>query len=498
MGTHGFWRGGAPATLAVLGLMAVPAAAEKPDLEFVIQGKLQPTYFSNFDLDSNVDDPATATSAGAVDVGDEHVRAEIRYGAIAKGEDWSAKLILENDFSLDANTVDRAFRGERWGLERAYFTYQFNPALVLQAGWEFKNLDLASGGMLYGDDHPLFGVMGDTSWGGYDVYWMPIINGLSSGGSGFLGGTEAEAVSGDLDWDVFAGKLDFDLGAAGRLSPMVAYSDNEQFDNTATWFGAEYVGSFGLVNVRAEGLGVLGSFDGGQVKFRDGVIVPAGAANLDGDDIAAFAAYVAAEVPINEAFNPYVSFRWNSGDDDPFDDDVGGWLGITDVARFSPLYGLNGQFLGWQPAANPALSSLLFGLALDDSGPAGGNGLAPENGATYGGIQNGGTGLNPGQIMLAVGSSGSLAAISPKLSYHAQVFAMWYDTTAGLEVLPGAKADVATYAGTEVDAEIKWQFNENFSSRLVGSVFVPGQGVKDATGADDVGGLGMLELLWTY
>ncbi|WP_264754029.1 MULTISPECIES: hypothetical protein [Marinobacter] len=35
------------------------------------------------------------------------------------------------------------------------------------------------------------------------------------------------------------------------------------------------------------------------------------------------------------------------------------------------------------------------------------------DGAGYGAISNAGTGNNPGQIMLSVGSSGNLASISP-------------------------------------------------------------------------------------
>jgi hypothetical protein len=104
-------------------------------LDIFTQGKFQPTYFSNFDLDSSKDDGPTGTSAGGVQVGDEHVRAEVRLGVMASGENWTGKLLLENDFALDANSVDRAYRGERFGLEQAFFTYTFDPAFTVQAGW---------------------------------------------------------------------------------------------------------------------------------------------------------------------------------------------------------------------------------------------------------------------------------------------------------------------------------------------------------------------------
>lgn len=455
---------GVPAALAV----EVPTASGIK-LDILTQGKFQPTYFSNFDLDSSVDDGATGTSAGAVQVGDEHVRAEVRLGVVATGDNWTGKLLLENDFALDANSVDRAYRGERFGLEQAFFTYTFDPAFTLQGGWTFKNLDMASGGLLYGDDHPLFGATGETSFGSYDVFWMPINDGLISNSSD-PNRPNANVVNGELDWDVYASKFNIDLGNGGRVSPILTYSDNQQQDAKATYFGVEYIGDIGAVKVRAEALGVTGSFG-------------------NGDDISAFAGYAGLEYPVNESFNPFVALRVASGDDDPTDNDVEGWLGITDIGRFSPLIGIDGQFLGWEPNSNQAIASGLFGLALDQAGPGG---------AGYGGISNAGTGNNPGQIMLSVGSSGNLASISPKLSYQAQIFPMWFQQTGGLETLSTASGSVDSYAGTELDVAVKYQANQYFAPRLVLSSFLPGKGVEDATGADDAAYVAMLELNWNY
>lgn len=67
-------------------LVMAASTAQAAEFEFIGQGKLQPTFFDNFDLDDSSPDPATGTSAGAVQVGDEHVRAEIRLEAIASGD----------------------------------------------------------------------------------------------------------------------------------------------------------------------------------------------------------------------------------------------------------------------------------------------------------------------------------------------------------------------------------------------------------------------------
>ncbi len=452
---------GAPVAMA----LEVPTSSGVK-LDIITQGKFQPTYFSNFDLDSGVEDGATGTSAGLVQVGDEHVRAEVRLGAVASGKNWTGKILLENDFALDANSVDRAYRGERFGLEQAFFTYRFDPAFTLQGGWTFKELDLASGGLLYGDDHPLFGATGEVSWGSYDIYWLPIIDGLISG----VQSPGANPANGELDWDVYASKFNIDLGRGSRISPILTYSDNQQRGAKATYLGVEYIGNVGELKLRAEALGVKGSFD-------------------SGDDISAFAGYASLEYQASETFNPFIAVRVASGDDDPTDDDVEGWLGITDIGRYSPLIGIDGQFLGWGPQSNAAISSALFGLALDLAGPGG---------AGYGGIQNTGTGNNPGQVLVSVGSSGNLAAISPKLSYQTQVFPMWFHKTGGLETLSTASGSVDSFAGTEVDLALKYQANQYFAPRLVLSSFLPGKGVEDATGADDAAYVAMLELNWNY
>lgn len=473
---------------ALLAVNGVPAAMalEVPTssgvkLDIITQGKFQPTYFSNFDMDSSKEDGATGTSAGAVQVGDEYVRAEVRLGVVATGKNWTGKLLLENDFALDGNSVDRAYRGERFGLEQAYFTYTFDPAFTVQGGWTFKNLDMGSGGLLYGDDHPLFGAMGKTSWGSYDVFWMPINDGLISRTNPTP--TIAQ-INGQEDWDVYASKFDIDLGGGSRVSPILTFSDNQQQNAVATYFGVEYIGNIGALKIRAEVLGVTGSFNGGSSTLENGTVV-----DNSNSDISAFAGYASVEYPVSEAFNPFIALRIASGDDDPTDNDVEGWLGITDIGRFSPLIGIDGQFLGWQPNSNQAIASGLFGLALDQAGPGG---------AGYGGISNAGTGNNPGQIMLSVGSSGNLASISPKLSYQAQIFPMWFQQTGGLETLSTASGSVDSYAGTELDVAVKYQANEYFAPRLVLSSFLPGKGVKDATGGDDAAYVAMLELNWNY
>lgn len=415
-----------------------------------------------------------------MDVGDEHVRGELRWGATITGERSTGKILLESDAAQDAGQAD----GDAVNVERAYFTYEISPAAVLQAGHEFKVPDFAAGGLLYGDDHPIFGIKGDTGFGSYDTYAI-IIN-------------ESDvSAQGQLDSTVWFGQLEFDLGAGGTLSPIVAYHDNNQVDAEVTYFGATYLGGTGNLSIKGEAFGVTGSYDsntGSAINFRTGVTPPAGAASLAGDDVSALGANLTLEWDLSDAFKPNIGFRWTSGDSDPFDDDVEGWLGITDISGFVAPMSTGFGIPRWGPNQNAAFSTpVVFGSTFETSGPA--TGGAGTDGTAYGGIGNSGTGLNPGQVVIAPGVGGSL---TPRLSYMTSLWFIWYEDTAGLEALPGAKPSVDDFAGTNFEFRLDYAATEDvtFSGGL--GLVTPGDGVEDATGAKDDAAVAIAQLQWSY
>ena len=475
--------------------MAVAGQAQAVTFEQQMSATYQPTFFDNFDFDGDRDDGRTFTSAGAVDVGDEHVRGEIRWGATVTAGKTTGKFLLESDSLQDATFADG---NGTLNLERAYFTYEFNPALVLQAGHEFKLPDFGGGGLLYGDDHPIFGVMGDTPFGSYDAYAILIDD--SRIGS-----------SGERDSTVWLGEFSLDLGSRGTVKPIVAFHDNQNVDANITYFGGTFVGGISGLNITAEAFGAVGGYGStppNTINFRgsdtpndpsDDVIAPAGANDLANDDISSFAANMTLEFPVADAFKPNIGFRWTSGDDDPFDDDLEGWLGISDISGFVGPMSSGHSILRWGPQQNAALSApVVFGSTFETSGPAEGSaetGALPADGSSYGGIGNSGTGTNPGQIVIAPGATGSL---TPSLSYQASLWFMWYDETAGLEALPDADSSVDDYAGTQLDIRLDYALTENFTVSASGGVLDPGDGVKDATGADDLASLALVEMKWSY
>ncbi|GAB6061939.1 porin [Deferrisoma palaeochoriense] len=462
------------ATLAAAALAAAALPAQAA-IDFFGTAKVKPTFYSNFDFDDSKPDAPTLNEGGWAS--GEHMRAELRLGWQAKGDNWLVKMIAEADVIMNKDNGDRSFyvgaeknnqpnAGGEFGIERAEFLYTFAPQLQLETGWDIRFLDLKTGGLLYGDDHPFIGFRGKLSeMFSYEVLYMPIQN-------GDVIGTRDDWQTGD--WRVYTAKVDatFDTGMGKfTVSPLAAYSDNEDKNVNVTYYGLEGLGQIGPVKPSFEIVAANGEFEDG------------------GPDVKSWAAFAGLEVPVSKALSPYVAFRYARGDDDKSDEDVEGWLGITDIGRFTPLMGMDGNILGEHLASGASV----YGASL--------YAYAPERavgGNTYGGIGNAGSGNNPGQRLIAVGAKGDLGEFVPNLSYKAQAFFIWYDQTGNLTNVKDPGEDVDDYAGTTFDLQLAYKFNKNFSIDNIFSAFVPGQGIEDQVDANDTAWLNMLTLAWTY
>lgn len=456
----------------LMGVLAVsPALA---GIEFFGTAKVKPTFYSNLDFDDDVKDSATLNEGGWT--AGEHIRGELRLGWKASGEKWRVKMIAEADLIYNKNNVDRSYygpsgdrvpnAGSEFGIERAELGYTFNEAFDLSTGWDIRSLDIKSGGLLYGDDHPFIGLRGSLGENTkYELLYLAIEN------------EEAIATNDTTlnnDWRAYSLKLDQTLnlgdGASLTLSPLVAFSDNTKMDADIFYYGLESLGKLGPVNMSFEAI------------IADGEFGPSNG----NKDISSMALFAGLEVPVSKVFNPYIAFRYTQGDDDSSDNDVDGFVGITDIGRYTPLMGMDGNVLGEHLASGASP----YGATL--------YAYAPERavgGDVYGGLGNGGSGNNPGQKLIALGTKGSL---SPQLSYKGQAFFIWYDETDNLVNAknPGQKVD--DYAGTTFDLQLKYAFNKNFAIDYIFSTFVPGDGIQDQVNADDNAYVNMLTMAWTY
>jgi hypothetical protein len=465
---EGIMRKGLIVLLAAFSVVAfaLPAMA---DVSFFGYARVIPTYYNNFDFDDNLaDDPVG--NEGGVATG-EHIRGELRLGWKAGGDKWKISMIAESDIIYNKNNVDRAVTpltpvdGAGFGIERAEFTYAFAPALELITGWPISAADIGTGGVLYGDDHPIIGFRGKlTDNFKYQLLYIPIQNTPLA--------TDTSTVDGD--WRVYLLKPEFLIGTASAgisLNPIVLFSDNRQRDAKVFYYGLEGIGQFGIIKPSFEAIYADGEFKG------------------NGRDIKAYAAFAGVELALSKAFNPYIAGRFTSGDEDSADNDVEGFVGITDIGRFTPLMGLDGNILGESMNAGVRYNSPLYSYAPDRA--VGGN--------LYGGIGNASSGNNPGSKILAVGAKGD---INEQFSYKAQVFGIWFDKTENLPVGAGKTvSEVDKFAGTTFDLMLKYAFSKNFYASYIFSAFFPGDGIKDqqSTTADDTyASLHTVNLFWTY
>lgn len=456
---------------------ALPAMA---DVSFFGSGRVVPTYYKDFDFDSNAADAATLNEGGLTS--GEHIRSEIRLGWKAGGDKWKIMMIAESDLIYNKNNADRSYystalapnpnipnAGAEFGIERAELSYAFTPAVELFTGWPISAVDIGTGGLLYGDDHPVLGFRGKlTDNLKYQLVYISIQNTPPAGAA-------QSTLSGD--WRAYFLKPEFSFGTAaakGTVSPILLFSDNRQRNAKVTYYGVEGIGQFGMIKPSFEVIVADG-------EFRSPSTV----------DIKSYAAFAGVEVALNKAFNPYVALRYTKGDDNSGDNEAEGFVGITDIGRFTPLMGMDGNILGEHLTSGGFYNSPLYSFAPERA--VGGN--------LYGGIGNGASGNNPGSKIIALGAKGSLDDFVKNFSYKAQLFGIWFDKTNNLSPGAGKTAQPDKYAGTTVDLQLMYAFSPNFSANYIFSTFLPGDGIKDqqaTTANETLAMLNTLNLVWTY
>jgi len=480
--------------LILVGAFALPAMA---DISFFGTARVLPTYYSNFDFNDNAGDRPTLNEAGWV--AGEHTRAEFRLGWKAGGDKWKIMMIAESDLIYEKDTADRTFysdaernglpnAGSEFGIERVELNYTFSPALVLSTGWNIRAADIKTGGLLFGDDHPFIEIGGKLTENlGYALTYITIQNreenrdvlGLSDDGDSAATPTTLTESTVTGDWRAYLLKFDANVGAGAAkftLSPLVLYSDNRATNAKVFYYGIEGTGQIGIIKPSFEFIVADGEFRAPSTT-----------------DIKSYAGFAGVELAVSKALNPYVAFRYAKGDDNSSDNEAEGFVGITDIGRFTPLMGMDGNILGEHLASGASIyNSPLYSFSPDRA--VGGN--------VYGGIGNASSGNNPGQMLVAFGSKG---AVSEALSYKAQIFMIWYDKKNNVLIgagKPGAGTPITDdYAGTTFDLQLSYKFSPNFSTYFIYSTFVPGDGIKDqlATTADDTPAqLASLGLVWTY
>jgi hypothetical protein len=390
-------------------------------------------------------------------------------------------IILEADFNLDKNNTDRGanksgatyqiledqgMTGDDFGVEKLDIGYNFGPFRI-HTGWTTRWLDIQTGGLVYGDDHPYIGLTGkigeNFSWeADYTIVYDATMRSDS-----------ITPFNGDnLDWRFYSVKGMYKIPdgfAKGFvISPFYAFSDNskEQTNNAqVSYFGLEGYGKLGMFTPRFE----IAYADGDTDKDASGRDY----------DISAMAAYASVDIEVSPSFIPYLGIKWEEGDSDPTDNDIEAFNAITDISRYTPTFGMeNAIVYRYVTSLGTHLYSGNF------------NRIGTQPG--YGGISNSSRGDAPGLLMWGLGFKGKYE----KWSYKVQYMDFSYDEEPiGLD---GTSTD--DEVGQEFDIRVAYAFSNHFTIANCFAAFDPGDGVQDRLGSDfdETALVNTIELIWSW
>jgi len=497
----------------------------------------QPTFTSNLDFNEDTNF-RTITEFGAIgeDSDTGFLGTEDRlFFSIAKGR-VSLYSALELDGVLDERSIDN----NNPNIERINLALDLpEVSSSFHVGADIYVLD-GIGGLTYIDDDPGIWFKGGTG----NLSWqLAVHKRIEAGGAaGDSAGRFASRAGVDEDRDddttFFSGKVGVDHGpfhfepfflvqkrdtpnfgtGLNRLQPTgpggaMRGADPLQADITESGAG----GANGIPpNQLSAFLGIGGTADFGVLKPRGEFVYHKGEVSgltndlgqrpfgFDEFDIQSWAAYFRLDFdvstkswwPLNGAI-PFVEAQWNSGDDDPFDDDLEGFVSPSNPSALRPtelmflrktIAGLGMPVVGDGDADFGGMEVTGRGI-----GPTIGNIL---EGATFGGSalfnNRFGKGDNPGFIAVKAGVQG---AYNERLTLGLRGTYFRFDDTEPIE------AEFRSFGLTDVDEEIGFGFDAlaiykitpQMQLRPFVSVLFPGDGAEQLAGDDQaavIGGLG--------
>jgi len=439
------------------------------DVNFFGSLKCYPTFMD--DIDFNRDSTSKDFIIDENGLMAEHdIRSEVRIGWTGKAEKFDFLVVLESDFNMTKANADRGadisqimdsgMNGGDFGVEKLNLRYDFGDFAV-KAGWNSRFLDVMTGGVLYGDDHPYIGLegkSGDFSWEALYITVQDEVYATTPHSS---------------DWRVYTLKGIFKTKVDNNdfnISPFYAYSNDNAHEARVHYFGAEAYGKIDKLTPRFEAVYALGDMD------------TAGGTSYD---ISAWAAYGSVEFEASKECIPYLGVTYMTGDDNANDKDIKAFNGITNISRYTPTFGMeNALIYRYVPALGSHLYSNNFATLGSGSG--------------YGGISNSSKGDSPGLISYGLGCKGT----SGKLFYKAQVLFMQFEEAGGLESLGtySGGSNIDNAVGTEYDLLLTYKYSKHFSLGNCFAYFDPGDAIRDLWGNDydDAAILNTVELQWVW
>lgn len=279
-------------------------------------------------------------------------------------------------------------------------------------------------------------------------------------------------------------------GATRPADPLQASIANVVPHQDTYYLGLEGTGSFGVLRPSFEFVYLTGSVSGLRDRTTGGL--PFG---FDSFDVNSWAAYLRLDFDVSKqpwwplrGVIPFVSVEYLSGDDDPFDDELKGFVSPSTPNGLRrgdfPFLRKTVMSLGSPPVGDGTAN---FGFAVDGRGigPSIGNILENATVASPVTFNNRwGKGDNPGYTKVAGGLQGSL---NPKWELH--LAGSWYrfNETEPIEAEFRALniGSVNDNIGAGIDVVVAYKPQPPYQVRPFFSIFFPGSGVEKIAGSDD-------------
>lgn len=501
----------------------------------------QPYYLADSFLKTH------SNEGGSYNDGYIRTEAKLYFNAMPRDKKWSFYAALEYDKGIDTDTVDnrggKDAESSNFGLERLNASIALGDNLRFHGGWDIWGLDIIeAGSLVYGDDNAGFWLNGDYGDNSFSLGWFKLEE------NDFQNGPTDHFSSNDNDRDVVATYLNRDisenskvrvfyawdrirnatsLDLVGALASQAGLADYAGIygnngipggaasdpDTDSHHIGAYYLGKFGIIELMAEGVYKFGQASDTGLK---GVNNGAFTIQYDDFDISSYAFAGDIGFELGErmgwmSFKPHIGFIYTSGDDDPTDDELGGYSGVANAQRFAAAFGGENTIIA---DTNMVYGSALYGYIPEFHG----NGTPVFVGGLQNFVGNGnGRGDNPGLSLLSMG-----VTMRPKifLIYRTNVNMFHWNedfmvanmvqpitldmTTGSMTKTPYTPVE-AGFVGTEWDQELTLALSKNMFIKTQLAFFFPGEVIEDVTAAisggtstDEMASRFAFEFIWNF
>ena len=488
---------------------------------FGAQVRVIPTYEKDWDFGIQSKTGITGVFLNHINesgvVNKSYIRSEDRlYFNFAKGDIWEVYMALEFDDVLSSRTVDRVrdVQGTfgSFGLERVLASIKL-PWISSRfyAGWDLYGVDFDAALLIYGDDHPGFWLKGGIG----NVDWQFGYHKKDEGNRTLQGirGTPANVffTGSDNERDILSVRLNYTPFKDTKVGLVYTWdrlafrpTTNPFFlplppgepcgpapsppspspANTCPEVDSHHIGP--IVIAQLAGFKFTGQYVHQFGEARKTNVVNAASGPQGNYYIDANAAYadLAYDLTPWTGFRliPHVGVLWASGDDNPRDNKLGGYVGNVDGTRFTSGFGGENTIIGDN---NNVIGTNLYAFIPNLRGNQ-------NSGLVTGGLFNTGRGDNPGVLMVG---GGVTVAPTKNSIYRTNAYYLRYDTNPCINPGPGdfplltppipcdASKNTIDHKdiGVEWDNEIMLWLDKNMVVKGQFSFLFPGEAVRDIT-----------------